>query len=421
MQRRILLSGLIAAALSAVAACSDETPTLSGDEAFPPGTTPVTREVLVPASQFLRVLGTYSGYTDASDAPFVEIAENYEGLYAHALTRFNGFPTSVTYRGANGQRTDSTFTYLASNLVARFDTLASTRERVTLSVYAAAESWDPGSATWELRADTNGVRTPWREPGGTRGALLAQAVRSPGGPDSVVFSIPAAAVRALSDSLSPGVIITSTAPGSRLRLTGLQLRAAVRPDSAAARDTTITTTVNSGAKAGLFTPDQPNPPAGAFAVGGIRSARTLLEVNTRQQVPACASGATCGTVPLSQVELNSVALVLRAVDVPNGFDLLGTVPLRLRRVSEPELGRFAPLGAVVSEEPAARFNGADSTVAVSITALSFASAVNADLPTAFALVSEGFGNAPSSFGVSFFRSDPLLRIVYTIRARRTLP
>lgn len=419
MQRRILLSGLLAA-FAAVAACSDDTPTLSGDDQFPPGTTPVTREVLIPASQFLRVTGSYSGYTDASDAAFVEIAENYQGLYAHAVTRFTGFPSALTYRAAAGSRTDTLFSYRPSSLVARIDTLASTTGTVTLSVYQAAQKWDPASATWLNAVDTSGVRTPWTQPGGTRGALLARAVRQAGGADSLVFTLSPAAVKALSDSLSPGIVITAEEPGSRVRLISAVLRAAARPDSAANADTTIVTNVNSAAKAGLFTPDQPEPPAGTIAIGGIRSARTLIELNPRQQVPACASG-TCGTVALSEVELNSVGVLLTPVSVPNGFGPLGFVSLGLRRVSEPELGRFAPLGATVSDAGALRYRGGDSVAVVSVTGLSFASAVNADLPTTFALVAEGTGNAPASFGVAFFRADPMLRIIYTIPARRVLP
>ncbi|MBB4638775.1 hypothetical protein [Longimicrobium terrae] len=419
MQRRILLSGLFAA-FAAAAACSDDTPTLSGDDQFPPGTTPVTREVLIPASQFLRVLGSYDGYTDASDAPFVEVAENYEGLYAHALTRFRGFPTNVTYRAAGGTRTDTTFSYRPSSLVARIDTLASTTGRLTLSVYAATQSWDPGSTTWENAADTSGVRTPWTQAGGTRGTLLAQAVRTPGGADSLVFTLSPDAVRALSDSLSPGVIITAQEAGVRVRLISLLLRASVKPDSAANADTTIVTTVNSAPKAGIFTPGQPAAPQGTIAIGGIASARTLVELNPRQQVPACASG-SCGTVPLSQVELNSVALLLRPVSVPNGFAPLGFVTYSMRRVSEPELGRFAPLGAVVSEQGAERFRGGDSLAVVSFTTLTFASSRNPDLPITFALVAEGAGNSPATFGVGFFRADPMLRVVYTLPARRVLP
>jgi hypothetical protein len=420
MQRRILLSGLLAAALAAAtAACSDESPTFGGDQ-FPPGSTPVTREVLIPASRFLRVLGSYTGYTRGSDAPFLEVAENYQGLYAHGVTRFNTFPRTVTYRRGEVTKTDSAFTFAASRLVARIDTAASTGRPVTLQVWQGTQRFDPATATWELAVDSGSVHTPWTQPGGTRGALLGEATLAPGAGDSLVFTLPAAAVQTLADSTGPGVVLTARDAGTRIHVANLQLRVAVRPDSAQP-DTTIIVNTNPFPRVQLFTPGQRTVPEGVLAVGGLGSTRTLVEIDPRQEVPACAAGATCGTVPLAQVQLNSVALLLRPQNVPDGLGPLGSVPLRLRRVTEPELGRFAPLGPVVADAGITPYTSGDTVAVLSITDLALRSSLLTTLPTTFALVSEVSGNTPSGFGVAWFRPDPLLRIVYTLPTRRQLP
>lgn len=434
MQRRFLLSGLLAALTLSAAACTDETPTLTGDDQFPPGSVPVTREVILPASQFFRLLNGFSGYSDASDAPYVVVANQYdEGLNAHALTRFTGFPLAVAYRRDGQEKRDTAFRYVDSRLVLRVDTTASTREPVTVQVWQAAQSWDRSSATWTTAVDTGSVETPWAEPGGTRGALLAEGVyaRTANG-DSLVLTLAAAAVTALADTLSPGVVITTSTAGSRVELFDILLRAAVKPDSASPDTTIFQTVETAGQRTTVFTPDQPGAPAGTLAVGGIRGARALIELDPDQPVPGCAAGETCGTVPLRDVDLNQVALLLRPVPrgaVPGGFDPLNPVPLALRLVEEPELGAAAPLGQLALDgNPDRAFNQifiytpGDSLVALPITGLSNTLARNDTVSQTFALVSELEETfAPPTFGVALFEAEPRLRIVYTLPARRRLP
>jgi hypothetical protein len=420
MHRRSLLSALAAVAVAA-AACADQTPTLPGDDRFPAGAIPVTREVLIPASEFFRVLGSFSGYTTAAQAPFVVVANDYEGLDAHALARFVGFPMAITYRVDGVERRDTVFQYSPSRMVARVDTLASTPGPVTIRVWEAVEGWDPRSATWEMAVDTAGNRTPWTEPGGTRGELLAEATFTrEAGTDSLVIPLSAAAVTRLADTLSRGVVVTAGEPGSRVELADLLVRALVRPE--AAPDTTLVFTIPSvGLRTTVYTPEQPDPPPGALAAGGIRSARTLVDLDPRVTVPGCAAGEVCAAVPLRDVRLNDVALLLRPVDVPGGFDPLGRIPLTLRLVEEPELGRFAPLGQIALERDAVLAPG-DTVVALPLTALTATLLANDTLPTTFALVSQqAFTTAPASFGVAFFDGEPWLRIVYTLPSRRRLP
>lgn len=428
MQRRFLLSGLLAALALSAAACTDEAPTLSGDDQFPPGSVPVTREVILPASEFFRVLGSSRGYTSASNLSGVVVANRFGGvLDANGLARFTGFPTAVTFNREGLQVTDTAFRYQGSRMVLRVDTAASSRPGpVTLQVYQAAQAWDAGTATWTTAVDTGAVETPWAEPGGTRGQLLGEGTFTDG--DSLSITITAAGVRALADTSSRGIIVTTTTPGARVELFELVLRASIKPDNAIP-DTTIVQTIGTSlGRTTIYTPDQPEPGAGAFAVGGVLSARALLELNADRRVPACAAGQTCGTVPLDSVLLNQVALLLKPVPVPSGFGPIKVLPLSLRLVEEPELGAAAPLGPRVLDVNLALqnqvypFTQGDTVVAVPITNLARNLALNDTLPRTYALVSElQSTTVPPTFGVAFFDAEPRLRIIYTLPARRQLP
>lgn len=428
MQRRFLLSGLLAALALSAAACSDEAPTLSGDDQFPPGSVPVTREVILPASEFFRVLGTARGYTEASNLSGVVVANRFGGsLDANALARFTGFPTTVTYQREGLQVTDTAFRYQGSRMVLRVDTAASSRSGpVTLRVYQAAQAFDVGSATWTTAVDTGAVRTPWTQAGGTRGELLGEGTFSEG--DSLSITINAAAVRALADTASRGIIITTTTAGARVELFEIVLRANIKPD-AASPDTTIVQNIGTTTtRTTIYTPEQPEPGPGVFAVGGVLSARTLVELNADRRVPACAVGETCGTVPLDSVLLNQVAVLLRPVQPPGGFGPIKVFPLSLRLVEEPALGGAAPLGTRVLDVNLALSNQVypyargDTLVELPVTNLARNLALTDTLPRTYALLSElQTTTVPPTFGVAFFEAEPRLRIIYTLPARRRLP
>jgi hypothetical protein len=419
--QRFLFSALLAAAAFSATACTDETPVLPDDD-FPPGSVPITREITVPASAFFENLGSFSGYSDASDAAFVLVASQFDGsLDAHALARFAGFPTAVSYTRNGEAKSDGAFTYASGTLMLDVDTAATSGGAVTVQVWQAAQRWDRNTATWTLAVDTGAVQTPWTEAGGTRGALLAEGTFTNSGTngDSLVVSLAGTAVTALADSLNPGLVITTSTPGARIQLTNVQLIAGVRPDSAAP-DTTINFTVPS-VRTFVYTPDQPQPGTGYFAVGGIRGARTLIRIDPDQPVPGCAAGETCADIPLSQVRLNDVSLLLRPGPVPDGFETLEGLPLLLRLVEEPELGAAAPLGIPLLES-AGTLGEEDLVVRVRITGLSRGLVLNDTSARTFALVSQvSSTNAPPTFGVAFFEDDPQLRIVYTLPARRRLP
>jgi hypothetical protein len=421
MRSRSLLA-LLAALAVAVAACSDETPTFSGSDPFPTGGMAVTREVILPAGRFFEVLGDFSGYTSAYDAENLVVANQYQGEFnAHALARFTGFPTEVTYTRAGVPRTDKAFSYMESRLVMDVDTMAVAGAPFTVQVWQAAQRWDPLTATWTLAIDSTGVQDAWTEPGGTRGILLGQATYVGNNVDSVVVTLSPDAVRRLADSLSNGVVMTVAETGKRVELGIPQLRLAVKPDSASP-DTTINLVANVGFnRTTVYTPEQPDAPAGGVAVGGVRSARTLLELNLEQTVPGCAAGQSCPEVPLSQVQLNQVAILLRPAPVPGGFRAPNLVPLALRLVVEPELGRVAPLGQTVLDGEVF-VSSADSLVVLPVTNLAGTYIANDSVPRTVALVSEeSESGRPPTFGVLFLDPDARLRIVYTLPARRPLP
>ncbi|HWK89299.1 MAG TPA: hypothetical protein VNP72_04865, partial [Longimicrobium sp.] len=354
--------------------------------------------------------------------------ENYEGLYSHAFSDFTGFPANVTYRRAGVARTDSLFSYGAGRIVVRLDTLANSDLPLRLQLWELGQRYDPATATWTTAIDTGAVETPWTTPGGTPGTLLSQGFFNGAAAegDSLVFDIDAEAVERLADTASFGVMITGLTDGTRVQIRDLILRTVALPDSADP-DTAIDITATSTRKAFVFTPDQPAPGPTLLAIGGIRSARTLFELDLEQEV--CGGPgpeALCPLVPLGDVRLNRVSLLLRPVDTPGGYDPLAPLAVTARAVSEPELGRFAPLGNFIVDTDTAsgpyRFlSRGDTLLEIPITGFTDATTRVDSLPTAFALVSEFGGLAVPTFGVGFFEGDPQLRLVYTVPVRRRLP
>lgn len=419
-----------------LAGCSDELPTVSGEELFPSGTRPFTAEVVIPAESFARTVGTFTGYAGPRDSDFLLVANRFEGaLEANTLARLAAFPTTLSYSFGGTSRTDSVFTVRTASVFAAVDTAASAGSGpVTLRLWEAGQAWDRGSTTWELAVDTAGERTPWRTPGGTRGAPLSEvtvaSARAVG--DTLRFPLDTAAVRRIRGADFRGLLVTAAGAPLRLQLSGgLRLRAEVRPAGA---DTLVRVDVGPGEQTYVFTPEPPRSGT-AWEAGGVRSARTLFRVDLGLRVPVCSAGGTCAQLPLSEVTLNEVTLLLRPVAVPQGFRPLGTAPIVLRRVAEPELGRRAPLGAIVNEvvaiDPATRstlfggtsFTAGDSVVQVPITTFARGLLAGDSTSATLALLGESPGGARSgpAFGVAWFDPNPRLRIVYTVPVRPTLP
>jgi hypothetical protein len=440
---------LLAALVLGLAACDDESPTLSGTDIF--GGNSPTREVILPAGATFRQLGVFTGYSAPSGVVYSVVANRFAGeLSANALYRSAGaFPRSVTYTQDNVNRTDTLPRFVSGELVVRVDSALSTAGPVTLQVFRLAQDWDAATATWESARDTGGVRTPWRTPGGTRGELLSQAeytVSTAG--DSVIIPLDSADVAALRDSAGFGFTIGSAEAGSRVQIRSVPtLRTGVRPSNAV-RDTVVTTTIpiETQPNTFVFTPEPPQP-AGLLAAGGIRSARSLFSFELPDSVTGCnASGASCTRVALRDVQLNRVSLLLRRAPVSAAFAPLDSAIVSVYTITEPELGRRAPLGVPVldlnervrfanasgflSPQSAAVFAPADTLVELNITAYATSAARGDTVPTDFALLGGPLVGIPSlrpngqifdTFGLVAFLPEPRLRIVYTLPARSELP
>jgi hypothetical protein len=450
MLRRIgLRRTLLLAALVGSAACGDDSPTLTGDPFFPGGTPPTTREVIIPAGSAFRPLGVFTGYSGPNDAPYAVVANRFGGaLSANALYRTAAaFPRELRYTQDNVNRTDTVYRAVSGSLVVRLDSAASSQGPVTLQVFSVAQDWDAGSATWELAVDTAGMRTPWRTPGGTRGALLSQAVyTAQAAGDSLVLPLDSAGLSMLRDTLGFGLMLTAAETGVQVRINETDrpplLRVGLRP-AAPVRDTVITTDLplSDQPNTFIFTPEPPQP-AGLLAVGGIRSARSLFSLEFPDTVDACpAGGGACGRVALRDVSLNRVSLILRRADVGAAFAPQDSTILSVFSITEPELGRRAPLGVPVLDpnirvfavirnlltpQAAAVFAPRDSTVELDFTGFATASINGDTLPTTFALLGGPSVGIPSirrfeTFGLTAFAPEPRLRIVYTLRARPELP
>ena len=440
---------LLAALVLGLAACDDESPTLSGTDIF--GGNSPTREVIVPAGGAFRPLGVFTGYSGPSGVVYSVVANRFAGeLSANALYRSAGaFPRSVTFTQDNVNRTDTLPRFVSGELVVRVDSALSTAGPVTLQIFRLAQDWDANTATWELASDTGGVRTPWQTPGGTRGALLAQAdyVLATAG-DSVVIPLDSADVAALRDSAGFGFTIGAAQTGARVQIRGAPtLRTGVRPSNAV-RDTVVQTAIQLETQPStfVFTPEPPQP-AGLLAAGGIRSARSLFRFELPDSVTGCnAAGGSCTRVALRDVQLNRVSLLLRRAPISAAFAPLDSAIVSLYTITEPELGRRAPLGVpaldqnplvrfpnasgFLSPQSAAAFAPGDTLVELNLTAFATSAARGDTVPTDFALLGGPLVGIPSlrpngqiydTFGLAAFLPEPRLRIVYTLPARSELP
>jgi hypothetical protein len=264
--------------------------------------------------------------------------------------------------------------------------------------------------------------------GGTKGPLLSSGLYTPHtAGDTVLLQIDTARLRVLRPDSVPLLLATAEA-NTRLQLGSTLLRLSVKPSNAG-RDTTITVDVTPTNNTFVFTP-QPPAAGGTFQAGGVLADRTLFKVNLDQPLPGCApADQPCPTVSLRDVRLNRVSILLRPLPVPLGFDPLRSVPLELWLVSEPDLGRRAPL------VPSRLTNGpaldslrvfhalADTVVELPITQQTALQVQSDTLQVAFALLGEVSGGAATlrTFGLGRYESTPRLRIVYTLPTRPSLP
>ncbi|CAN5833396.1 hypothetical protein BH23GEM8_BH23GEM8_15790 [soil metagenome] len=412
-------------ALPLMFGCRDELPTATGEDLFPGGARPSTVDLTLEPEQFVLSSVQQTDFARAADAGYLVVARDFEQeLNANALVRFTGFPETVTYTINGALTTEQNFTYQGGQVVTSVVARSSAAVTTQLRLWELAEPWDTVGVSWTV-ASGRASPTQWSTPGGTRGSMLGQSVWTPGdttaAADSVRFTVDATAVARMAAAGFNGLVITSETAGARVTLSRVALQTSVRP--AAHPDTTIALTIVGGPQTFIFSPEAQNV-AGTLRVGGVTGDRAVLGIDLRQQVPGCANPATtpnCPSVSLRNVTINRASLVLSPVRTPGGLRPLVSPSMRIRRVVEPGLGRFAPLGQLLFADtvPVARFaspGGAPISIDLTGPLLLFNATQVEQLSIALLTEPEG-GN----FGYLYFTDRPRLRIVYTLPLRPSFP
>lgn len=412
---------LVAAVL---VACDNEIPTATGSDLFPDGLSPTTLQVAFTGSDLVLREEVLTGFGDPRLTPFLIVARLFDGVFsAHPLVDFTGIPDSVTYTADGTTRTEEISAYAGGRVRARVDSLVSfPRSTATLNLYELAQPWDSATVTWEHAVDTPEQRVPWTTPGGTLGNLLATAAWLPGDTatkDSVVWQLDSLEVARLRDPAHPGVVVTAENSDIRLQLSGLTFAGDARP--AGKPDTLVELRTMAGVQTFIYNPEAPESPE-VIRSGGLTADRTLLTLDLEQTVEACpGSGGPCSQLPLRDVTLNRAQLVFHPVRVPDGHRPLAIPRVQLRKVAEPELGRFAPLGEVLASDtisPAAFASDTEREFALDITSavLGFQADSLAEVSV---MVLTDF--AIPDLGLLWFRRSPQLRVVYTLPLNPSLP
>lgn len=352
---------VLAAALSG---CADEDPVGLGG-LIPDGAVR-TYEVVLDAASFLAADTTIGGFIRPAAGGYAVVAEDHAGaLDAHALLRFRLPPSGVTYVDTAGvSRVDTLPKLIGGEFVARMDSARAAPESpVTLALYRTAETWDPATAGWRLRVDSGEVAEPWAEPGGTPGALVAEATLEAGA-DSVVFPVDSLTLALWSDTTdaSRGALVVGRTAGARVRFDSFRLRFRARPSPRP--DTVVVDSV--GVQAVTFVHDPRPGPDGALFVAGTPSWRSYIEfregLDTLAVTVPCAGRPEGCTFRLSEVTLNHAALLLTPLASPAGFLPEDTVDLEVRSVLSADRVPIAraPLGEIAAPTTAlapATFSG----------------------------------------------------------------
>ncbi|CAN5853806.1 hypothetical protein BH23GEM9_BH23GEM9_18320 [soil metagenome] len=415
---------LVAALLAA--ACGQEVPTGVGAGLLPPDAVR-TFEVILEPDRYLVYDTAFGQYTDPQDAPFIVVANQFEGgLNSNALVRFS-IPASVTVTDATGVvRLDTVPNYFAGTVRMGIDSTLAPTAAVRLALYRAGEDWH-GSATWTQRVDSGGVSLTWSVPGGTRGALV-DTVTVAAGADSIVFNVDSATIALWADTsnASRGAIIVAETPGTRLRTSlpalFLEARPSVRPDTVA------TTIAAAPVHTWLFDPEPPLS-VGIPQVGGTPAWRTVFRLRERLDTLSfpCPGVPNC-RARLGDSHINYAAIRLQPRAMTSGFRpeapitvaaylMLPTEQLPLQRSPLGDLSGFVTIPASSFAAPAG------PVVEIAMTDMIRVASLNPDdrgtgfLPTHFALVP----GEPRTFGYGVFEPMPALRLVISIAKELLLP
>lgn len=414
-RRRTALA--LAAPLAIATACSDNLPTLTDADRIPPNLQPVTIEYILAAADVLASSLTARGATTAENSDDLVVALDFDGaLDARVLARFEAIPDSIPFE--TSAETDIIHRGGQVRTIIP-DTLSASANELVLSLWTVAEPWD-STTTW-TEAVSRPESRPWAEVGGTRGQLLAtttwRRADTTADADSLVWLISPTSMQAFPPDSTPSFLVTMETPDARVEIAPLTFVFSYSP--AADPDTTLTRTVPSIKQRFIYSEPEPAPPD-LLRAGGVTSDRGLLQLAIPEVLPGCPTG-SCLPVPIDEVVLNRVDLILEPVPVTQGFRPLAPIPLRVRRLLEPELGAQAPLGDLVQQVNVAGdlFAGGPTEPIVVIVTGAVAQAIGekeSDLGLALLVEPEA-----STFPYAWFAPEPQLRFIYTLRQVPELP
>ncbi|NIP78989.1 MAG: hypothetical protein GWM90_07225, partial [Gemmatimonadetes bacterium] len=311
--RRIWLGLGLAAVAGALVGCGDEDPVSVGSDLLGEGFR--TFEVVLDTETFLQGDTTYDRLGSLNDVAFYLAAADFAGeMNAHTLFRLNE-PTTATYEDEDGNtQTDSIASFGGARLTLVIDTLSEPVGPIAVEVLALTESWDRGTATWELRYDTAGVAEPWTQPGGTTtGAVLGTATWESG--DTLVIPIDSADAAVWQDSLGAyrGGLVRLATPDTRLRFESVSFEFDVVAAEAPEAEATA-----GGVRAAVpvATPDTIPLSPEELRVGGVPAWRSLLHFRSLAELSVpCDDGTGGCTVALSDVTVNLASLILTPLPV----------------------------------------------------------------------------------------------------------
>ena len=430
--RRASRGAAAIAAFVAFTACDNEIPTATGSDLFPDELSPTTLQAEFGGADLLLREEVYAGFGDPRFAPFMIVANSFDGIFdSHPIFRLN-VPDSVTYSVAGAAQRDEIASYREARVVFVVDSLAAVPQLTTrLLLWELGQPWDSATVTWELASSGEGGPVPWTTPGGTRGTLVSDDFWIPESStesDTISLALDSATVARVRAPDHPGFIVTSDRAGSRLKISSLSFVGDAVP--AGAQDTTVEVSSSEGARQFVFNPPQDEVPD-ALESGGFRGDRSILVIDLDQEVEACPEGGgACTVLPLRNVTLNRAQFVLEPMYVP-GHRPLADPTLQFRLVSEPDLGRFAPLGSVIANDTidaGAFAPGTDREYVIDMTATLLQRlgdqrrAVAEGRPIvselSFAILTS---HAVPDLGLLRFQRSPRLRVLYTLPLNPGLP
>jgi len=422
----------IALAVLVIGSCGREVPTGVGGSLLPEDAVR-TFEVLLDGSAWLVRDTAFSKFDRAFGAPFLIVAENFDGaLDAHTLARF-GIPAVIAALDSTGvSRNDSTPVFIGGRVVLQLDTLRSSGDLpILMRIHRITESWDPATASWTHRVDSAGNRQTWAQPGALGGPAIdtaswTGAVDSLGvRVDSLVIPVDSQTIAAWSDTTTNarGVVITMVTPGGRLRSSDLVLRLDARPTFRP--DTIVTVTSRPSDPVFIYDPVLPDAAPTPF-IGGRPSWRTYFEVRDGLDTLSIACpevSATC-RVRLGDVNVTYAGIQLQPAPAPPGFAPQDSLRIGAQTLVLSEFTPIerSPLGQGVGAtrrflQPAEFRPPADGPL-VEVPITEFVAALAADTLVDGAPPSRWIGLLPLvegvDFGLAAFQPSPVLRLILTI-------